>query len=339
LADAVGFRLITTSSPVPSPPGLPSPIVTPSPDATPSPSATPTPVVTPTPAASPSPAASPVPSVSPTPAVTPTPTVAANTTSNGGGGGGGGTGPVSNTAQPPVCSATSPSGTPNVTIVSTGTNTVTLSWTAVSPVTHYGLYFRRNSDGAEYGATNIGNVTTYTITNLSGQDSYTFQVFGVNDCAPGPRGQAGSSQISGPILTGRPVGAGGQVLGVSTSASPTPTPSATPGSSPTPEASPSVLGATDEACSDYRWWWVPMVIFAIVAVVMAFTLNNNNTPRRIVTIVGFGLTAIFLYYWKCQPIPWIIGTGIGGAIVELFTTFLLSDDEEEHAPKTQTTHS
>jgi hypothetical protein len=221
-----------------------------------------------------------------------------------------------------------------VSITNTGVNTVTLSWTGVSPVTHYGLYFRRNSDGAEYGATNIGNVNTYTITNLSGGGaSYTFEVFGVNDCAPGPRGQAVSGEVGGALLTGRPTGDGGQVLG-STTESPTPSPSPSASPSPDASASPEVLGATDGPCTDFRWWWVPMVIYAIVVVVLAFAQNNNPTPRRIVTAVGFGLTALFLWYWKCQPWPWIIGTGIGGAVVELFTTFLLSDDEEEqHPPK------
>jgi hypothetical protein len=75
-----------------------------------------------------------------------------------------------------------------------------------------------------------------------------------------------------------------------------------------------------------------MVIYAIVVVVMAFTLNNNNTPRRVVTLVGFGLAGLFLYFWKCQPWPWIIGTGIGGGMVELFTTFLMSDDDQEKPP-------
>lgn len=293
----------------------PTPTVNPSPSVSPSPSGTPSPAVSPSASVTSSPETSATPVVSPT--------TAASSSS------GGGTGPVANNAVPPVCSATAPSGAPSVSIINTGVNTVTLSWTGVSPVTHYGLYFRRNSDGAEYGATNIGNVNTYTTTNLSGGGaSYTYEVFGVNDCAPGPRGQALSGEVGGALLTGRPTGDGGQVLGETTES---PTPSPSPSASPSPDASgsPEVLGGTDGPFTDFRWWWAPMVIYAIVVVVLAFAQNNNPTPRRIVTAVGFGLTGLLLWNWKYQPWPWIIGTGIGGAVVELFTTFLLSDYEEE----------
>jgi hypothetical protein len=192
------------------------------------------------------------------------------------------------------------------------------------------LYFRRTSDGAEYGATNIGNVTSYTITNLSGQDSYTFEVFGVNGCAPGPRGAATSATIGGPTIDTRPLGEGGQVLGTAEETGATPSPSPSP--SGEAESNPSVLGTTD--CSTFPWWWVPMVVYAIVVIAMAFIFSNNHTPRRLVTLVGFGITGLFLYFWKCDPWLWILGTGIGGGMVEFFTTFLMSDDEDKpKAPK------
>ena len=96
-----------------------------------------------------------------------------------------------------------------VTITNTGTNTVSLSWSAVSPVTHYGIAFTRNGDGAQYGSSNVGNVTSYTVSNLSGQDSYTFQVSGVNDCAPGPiSGGAGTGVVAGPVIEANPTGTG-----------------------------------------------------------------------------------------------------------------------------------
>ena len=274
--------------------------------------------------------------VSPTPSpssvVSPSPSVSPSASAlSGGNGGSGNAGPVANNAQPPVCSAISPSGAPVVSIVETGVNTITLSWSSVSPVTHYGLYFRRNSDGAEYGATNIGNVNSYTVTNLSGQAAYTFELFGVNDCAPGPRGQVSSGIVGGAILTGRPTGPAGQVLGQSTE-SPSPTPTLTPSPSSETSNTPQILGTSDSSCTDSGWWWSPLVAYAIIVVVMAFVQSNNAVLRRTVALLGFGITAVSLYYWKCQTWPWIIGTGIGGAIVELFTTFLLSDDETEQEP-------
>lgn len=130
-------------------------------------------------------------------------------------GGGSGTGSVLGTVSTPVCNATTPSSAPFLTITSVGTNTVTLSWSGVSPVTHYGLTFTRNSDGATYGSPNIGNTNTYTVTNLSGGANYTFQVYGVNDCAPGPLSNSnGSGQVPGPTIQGNPTGPGGEILGV-----------------------------------------------------------------------------------------------------------------------------
>ncbi len=115
-------------------------------------------------------------------------------------------------ASPPVCNDPAPSSAPaNLIIVSAGTNTVTLSWDPVSPVTHYALIFTR-SDGEMYGANDIGNVTSYVINNLA-PDAYTFEVMGVNGCMPGDRASVVGT-IRGVPVEGRPVGPEGEILGV-----------------------------------------------------------------------------------------------------------------------------
>jgi hypothetical protein len=153
----------------------------------------------PSPSPSPAPSVSPSPSPSPDPSPTPSSETSDTSTTHN-------FGPVANNAKPPQCNANPPSSAPSVSITSYGTNSVRLRWNSIDPVTHYGVYFRRNSDGAEYGATNIGNVSTYTIDNLNGQSSYTFEVFGINDCAPGPRGQVVSRVIRGGSVALAPLG-------------------------------------------------------------------------------------------------------------------------------------
>jgi hypothetical protein len=214
---------------------------------------------------------------------------------SGGGNGSGGSVAGTSTAQPPVCNDQAPSSAPSVTITNVGTNTVSLSWTAVSPVTHYGIFFTRNSDGAQYGAPNIGNVTTYTITNLSGGANYSFQVFGVNGCAPGPRsGAAASGQVPGPFIATRPVGGGGEVLG-ETTASPTPT--------PTPSASPSVLGqiagTTTEICASWKRYvpWILLVVQFIIIFGVEYRYRYSTSLNKHIFAVLVTALSIFLFYW------------------------------------------
>jgi hypothetical protein len=134
--------------------------------------------------------------LTPTPTPSPTPTASTTTSSSSN------NAPGLTQAMPPVCTANPPATAPSVVISAYGPNSVTLSWSRVDPVTHYGLYFRRNSDGAEYGASNIGQVSSYEVNNLGGQESYTFEIFGINDCAPGSRGQVTSQVLAGGNATG-----------------------------------------------------------------------------------------------------------------------------------------
>ncbi len=103
------------------------------------------------------------------------------------GGTSGGTSPAPNEARPPMCTENAPAAAPQLQILSKTSTTVTLGWNSIDPVTHYTLSFTRNSDGAQYGASDIGKNTVYTVNFLNPGETYTFEVFGVNGCMPGPR--------------------------------------------------------------------------------------------------------------------------------------------------------
>ncbi len=217
--------------------------------------------------------------------------VLGTSTTNGGGGGGGSNGP----AQPPVCHDDVPTSAPTVTITNVGANTVTLSWTAVSPVTHYALYFQRISDGAEYGAPDIGNVTTYTITNIPGGANYKFQVFGVNGCAPGPRSGFATKTVPGGSTSGRPLGGGGQVLGTTVEVSPTP--------SPSPEVTPSplgeVLGATAATCQSWKFYlpWILLVAQFLGILLLEYLRRGDGSWFKHLIAIIITIISIVLFYW------------------------------------------
>jgi CSLREA domain-containing protein len=99
----------------------------------------------------------------------------------------GATSPAPNDARPPMCTENAPVAAPQLQILSKTSTTVTLGWNSIDPVTHYTLSFTRNSDGAQYGASDIGKNTVYTVNFLNPGETYTFEVFGVNGCMPGPR--------------------------------------------------------------------------------------------------------------------------------------------------------
>ena len=169
------FGFIGSLTPTPTPtPGSPLPTSTPTPAPTSTLTPTPTPE-TPLPTSTPTP--TPTPIVTGEPTSTPTPTPVS--------GGGGGT--VAGTASPPGCSAVAPGKPANLTAVPGGEGEVILSWSPPSgTVTHYLIAYGTSSGNYLYGNPNVGNVTSYTVSGLSGGVTYYFVVKGVNDCAPGP---------------------------------------------------------------------------------------------------------------------------------------------------------
>jgi hypothetical protein len=87
-----------------------------------------------------------------------------------------------------------------------------LSWSAVSPVTHYAISYGLSSGNYIYGVSNTGNTTSFTVSELDPGSNYCFAVRAVNDCAP--------SSLSNEICTGVVLGAvAPQVLGLSTTSS------------------------------------------------------------------------------------------------------------------------
>jgi hypothetical protein len=260
------------------------------------------------------------PSSSPTP--TPSPSTGSNTSnnSNGSSGSSGGSNNSGSTtpATPPVCSATAPTAVSNLRITNQGTNSVTLAWNAASPTSHYALIFTRVSDGEQYGASNIGNTTSYTINGISGQAQYRFEVFGVNDCQPGDRATITSTTIAGPVLATRPTGNGGQVLGATTDAEfaeeiaateeePTPSPKPSP---KVAVAAPQVLGATTEICTQGSPW-LPIIFLVAQLIFLAtieYVYRTDKGYTRYALAAGITVASIGLFYLlggcACDPASW-----------------------------------
>src|SRR5258706_6513088 len=80
-----------------------------------------------------------------------------NFTCNSSGGGN-----VLSAATAASCGDQTPTSAPNLIVSSITDNTVNLSWTAVSPVSHYMIRYGLSSGNYIYGAANVGNVTSYT---------------------------------------------------------------------------------------------------------------------------------------------------------------------------------
>ncbi|NMB56839.1 fibronectin type III domain-containing protein [Candidatus Beckwithbacteria bacterium] len=211
----------------------------------------------------------------------PTPTPTSTTTNGGGGTGGGGTGGT------PVCTATSPSSAPVLTTRAGAPGSIILSWTAVSPVTHYMIWYGTTPGVYTYGNSNIGNVTSYTVTGL-GAGRYYFQVAGVNDCAPGPwSNQSSPTGFVGGVSTQIP--SGFEVLGEKTK---------------TPEISGAkengqVMGEKDGCCPKIcAWWWI--LLLAQTTLVSWFYLDRVQKQKRslalVVSLVSFVVSFIAHYF-------------------------------------------
>ncbi|MCD8484018.1 fibronectin type III domain-containing protein [Candidatus Woesebacteria bacterium] len=227
-------------------------------------------------------------------------------TDSGSSNNGGSTSPAS----PPVCSAATPGVPLNLQVANSGANTVTLTWQAASgDVSHYALEFIRISDGARYGANNIGNVTSYTITNLSGQAAYRFELFAVNDCKPGDRAIVQSGTITGAVIdeatSGRPTGEDNQVLGVTTDETSDSDENGEIASGVSEENSflDNVLGASTENCSVPGWWWSIIAIY-LVALLLIHAMFEGRV-RSGAHLVAALATAAALYGVLCMPWFWI----------------------------------
>lgn len=201
----------------------------------------------------------------------------------------------SSSASPPVCTDTVPVGTPVLSLLSQTPNTVTLSWTGVSPVTTYNIFITRQSDGAEFGGTDIGVSSPYTVTNLAPGETYTFQILGVNGCATGERSNLVTSDIvTGIEVVGGPEGPGGVVLGdeddleVTDSAEPV----------EDQQTGGEVAGAIDTCQLQDNYLPLILLLAQLAAVlIIELLLRRDTKPTKWFLIAAATLVSIGLFYW------------------------------------------
>jgi hypothetical protein len=198
---------------------------------------------------------------------------------------GGGTSPAS----PPVCSDAAPVGAPaGLTATASGPNQVTLNWAAVpDPVTHYALVFTRG-DGAAYGSNNIGKTTSYVINNLDPNASYTFEIFAVNGCAPGPRSSATTTSIGGGPVTGGPIGGDDQVLGVDDDTQ----------QEVLGESAQGAVRGLETSCALWKFYlpWILLIVQAVVILASEFYFKAKPGLTKHYVTIGMTLVSIILFY-------------------------------------------
>jgi hypothetical protein len=102
----------------------------------------------------------------------------------------------------PVCTSAQPPAPVLLSVVRSGT-TAQLTWSAVTPVTNYAVFYGPDPTDYAYGVPNTGNVTSYVINDLQPGVHYYFQVRAVNGCMP-----------SGVTDNGQVLGASTSILGL-----------------------------------------------------------------------------------------------------------------------------
>lgn len=141
---------------------------------------------------------------------------------------------------------------PNLTLVSTGTGTATLSWNAVGDAKDYIVWYGSVAGTHEFGA-RVGNVNTYTVRGL-GTGNYYFVVKAVDEAQnqSGNSNEVSTGTITGAAGTvpGQPAdGFAPQVLGANTQITPTQAPAQEDGS---------VLGNSVE--KGFNWYWLLILL-------------------------------------------------------------------------------
>lgn len=249
-----------------------------------------------------------------TPPATPAPEVL-GASSTGSGGSSSNPGPAS----PPVCSAAVPGSINGLSIVTTATG-ATLTWNRpAGSLTNYAMEFVRldaaGNETGRYGVDRFGNAdtTSFTINNLPGGSAYRFELFAVNDCAPGARSIVTSGVITAPgveIGTGgvtiTPDQGQGAVLGSSTDEEVANADELAQegeiGSSSTNAILSGVLGASTENCTTQAWWWILLPAFLALLVLIRVTLTGRN--RAVAHVLLAGATGFGLFQSMCNPWVW-----------------------------------
>lgn len=138
----------------------------------------------------------PTPSLTPTPTITPvspTPTQTPSSSNNNNGGGGGGGNPSA-----PSCSDQKPNGGPyNLQVKYGPAGQATLTWEpSLGPVSGYNIAYSTDPGTKMFGVPNTGNVTSFTVSGLSGTNYY-WWVTPINGCMPGDPVQPGGPAVLG----------------------------------------------------------------------------------------------------------------------------------------------
>ncbi len=189
-------------------------------------------------------------------------TLSASTSTSGGEGDGLST-------KPPVCSDQAPKSAPVITNFTTGTNSITITWSpAIDPVTYYLVAYGTASGHYTFGNPDVGgkDVRSYTISGLSGDTTYYVVVRAGNGCMPGPFSNEISATPGGIFIAGPATGFQEGVLGIATDTTPEGTPTGT------------VEGATiDSSCPICRWS-IPMLLLAFIASMAHGNFIDKKTP-------------------------------------------------------------
>ena len=233
----------------------------------------------------------PDPTATPIPTATPTSGGDGSSSGDSGGGGeGGGSG----------CNQASPSTPVNLRAVP-GLNNgeVALFWDRSDGADHYGVVFGWQSGIYEYGATDVGNVTQYTVRSLTPGGLYYFAVFAGNGCASSGFSNEASTRAKGVVATAGGTGAKAIVTKQPT-AEPTPTPvhlappdfqpigEVLPGADvdtglPTlvPTATPTAAPVEQKATlPDYLLYGLAVLLIVILFIIVAFLLSRDKDDRR-----------------------------------------------------------
>lgn len=283
-----------------------------------------------------------IPNPTPTATIVPNPTTTNTTTSpssNNSGGSGSGGSSSSNS----VCTDKAPTARPTLTLSesSTSDGQVTLQWTAVSGATTYAINFGTQPGVYLYGNNNVGNQTSYTVTNLVPGNNYYFQVLGINGCAPGPRSNevsTGGSALGLGATVSAPSGfTPQQVLGVTTDA----TAEATVNEATPSGNNPQILGAIQEACQAWKPF-LPLIIIVIqilisLIIYIVFRNPENKLKQVSVVVVICVLTLIFYLLRNCDCstigiltllCKWYFVLAIAVGLITQFINYALIEREE-----------
>lgn len=215
----------------------------------------------------------------------------------------------------PVCTAAVPPAPTLISAIPVGEDGVALTWTPVSPVTHYLIAYGLVSKNYIYGNPNVGNVTSFTVWGLSPGITYYFAVKGVNDCMPGPFSNELSARIV--LVPGLPpgfvpIGEIG-VRGEATAA-----------------AIPEVAGITTPSAELIGkpvcfWWWVILILEGVILVFYYWSIRKEKGRTWFIFPIALGIVAFLAhefahrFYIPSRFCPWF---WLGDLLAVVVTTLL-----------------